>query len=69
MLPRVVISIAIEDLATARRYCLRVPATAYAVERRCAYCSTITVAPVAELMSLDQVALEISSGAGGGGGA
>ena len=55
MLPRVVISIAIEDLATARRDCLRVPATAYAVELRCDYCSTITVDQVAELMSLIHV--------------
>ena len=55
MLPRVVITIAIEDLATARRDCLRVPATAYAVELRCDYCSTIAVDQVAELMSLIHV--------------
>tara|TARA_B100001093_G_scaffold520228_1_gene613795 strand:- start:410 stop:1846 length:1437 start_codon:yes stop_codon:yes gene_type:complete len=54
-LTRVVITIAIEDLATARRDCLRVPATAYAVELRCDYCSTMTVDQVAELMSLIHV--------------
>lgn len=55
MLPRVVVTIAVEDMATARRDCLRIPASVYAVELRCDYSSTISVDQVAELMALIHV--------------
>ena len=55
MLPRVVVTIAVEDMATARRDCLRIPASVYAVELRCDYSSTISADQVAELMALIHV--------------
>ncbi len=55
MLPRVVVTIAVNDLSAARSDCLRVPATAYAVELRCDFYDGIVVEDIAGLMALIHV--------------